>query len=329
MMCEKGILAAERVRKQKKMRIDVTFDAEGTILRGWLYLPEQGKEPFPLVVMTHGWAGVKELSLDLFAEAFADADLAALVYDHRNFGASDGLPRQEIDPWAQVRDYRHAITFAQTLPRIDHQRIGIWGSSYSGGHVLVVGAIDKRAKCVVAQVPTISGWRNTLRRFPSDAWADMRKRFDADRQARFNGKAPTMIPISSERSDADVGTLSPGTAEIDQPVGNDGSAWLRNISRERPATWPNEITLRSLEMYAEYEPGSYIERIGPTPLLVITAEADTLTPTDEILAAYERACEPKQLRIVPGGHYDIYGWQRLTAIAAAREWFLQHLQAAR
>jgi fermentation-respiration switch protein FrsA (DUF1100 family) len=100
------------------------------------------------------------------------------------------------------------------------------------------------------------------------------------------------------------------------------------MSRERCATWRNEMTLRSLEMYAEYEPGSYIERIGPTPLLVITADADTLTPTDEILAAYGRACEPKQLRIVPGGHYDVYGWQRPTAIAAAREWFLQHLQAA-
>lgn len=102
-----------------------------------------------------------------------------------------------------------------------------------------------------------------------------------------------------------------------------------NYFLHTPATWPNEITLRSLEMYAEYEPGSYIERIGPTPLLVITADADTLTPTDEILAAYERAREPKQLRIVPGGHYDIYGWQSPTAIAAAREWFLQHLQAAR
>ena len=323
------MLATERVRKQKKMRIDVTFDAEGTALRGWLYLPEQGREPFPLVVMAHGWAGVKELSLDLFAEAFADAGLAALVYDHRNFGASDGLPRQEIDPWAQVRDYRHAITFAQTLPRIDHQRIGVWGSSYSGGHVLVVGAIDKRVKCVVAQVPTISGWRNTLRRFPGDTWAAMRERFDADRQARFSGKTPTMVPIVAERADADVGTLPTSTTEMDQIVGNDGSAWLRSMLMERPAAWSNEITLRSLEMYAEYEPGSYIERIGPTPLLVITADADTLTPTDEILAAYERAREPKQLRIVPGGHYDIYGWQRPTAIAAAREWFLQRLQTER
>ena len=77
------------------------------------------------------------------------------MFDNRNFGASDGQPRQEIDPWQQVRDYRDAITFAETLDATDPDRIGIWGSSYSGGHVLVVGAIDRRVKCVVAQVPRI------------------------------------------------------------------------------------------------------------------------------------------------------------------------------
>ena len=71
-----------------------------------------------------------------------------LAYDHRNFGDSDGEPRQELDPWVQVRDYRHAITFAQTLDGVDPDRVGVWGSSYAGGHVLVVGAIDRRVGCV-------------------------------------------------------------------------------------------------------------------------------------------------------------------------------------
>jgi dipeptidyl aminopeptidase/acylaminoacyl peptidase len=69
--------------------------------------------------------------LDRFADAFAAARLGALVFDNRNFGASDGEPRQEIDPWQQVSDYRDAITFAETLPETDPARIGIWGSSYS------------------------------------------------------------------------------------------------------------------------------------------------------------------------------------------------------
>jgi len=308
------------------MRTDITFDAEGTILRGWLYLPDKGQEPFPLVVMAHGWGAVKEMYLDLYADAFATAGLATLVYDHRNFGASDGLPRQEIDPWAQMRDYRHAITFATTLPQVDSARIGVWGTSYSGGHVLVVGALDARVACVVSQVPTISGGRNTARRFPGDTLTALRGRFDADRHARFHGGAPAMVPVVAELNAAEVGTPAATTSEVSEPIGNDGAQWFRAMPPERRAAWRNELTLRSIEMYAEYEPGGYIERIGPTPLLMITADADTLTPTDEILAAYGRAREPKQLLIVPGGHYDIYGTQRGTAIAAAREWFLQHLQ---
>jgi len=90
------------------------------------------------------------------------------VFDNRNFGASDGEPRQEIDPWMQVRDYSDAITFAQGLDQTDPGRIGIWGSSYSGAHVLVVAAIDRRVKCVVSQVPLISGYHGFRRLVGAD-----------------------------------------------------------------------------------------------------------------------------------------------------------------
>src|SRR5260370_6805070 len=103
--------------------------------------------------MADGCSAVKEMYLDSFAEVFAAAGRSVLVFDNRNFGASDGEPRQEIDPWAQVRDYRHAITYASTLAEVDAARIGIWGSSYSGGHVLVVAAIDRRVKAVRSQTP--------------------------------------------------------------------------------------------------------------------------------------------------------------------------------
>ncbi|MCP8323195.1 MAG: alpha/beta fold hydrolase, partial [Candidatus Methylarchaceae archaeon HK02M2] len=128
------------------------FDAENVTLRGWLYLPDGSIGPVPTIIMAHGFTAVKEMYLDKYAEVFADAGLGVLVFDNRNFGASDGEPRQEIDPWAQVGDYRHAISFARTLPEVDKEKIGIWGTSYSGGHVLMVGAVDPRVKCVVSQV---------------------------------------------------------------------------------------------------------------------------------------------------------------------------------
>src|SRR5260370_15211566 len=139
-------------------RRDIEFNAEGVILRGWFYAAEPS--PAPAVVMAHGFSAVKEMYLDRFAEVFHGAGLNVLVFDNRNFGASDGEPRQEIDPWAQVRDYRHAITYASTLPEVDAARIGIWGSSYSRGHVLVVSAFDRRVQAVVSQVPLLSGPAN-------------------------------------------------------------------------------------------------------------------------------------------------------------------------
>jgi uncharacterized protein len=169
------------------MREDIEFDAEGVTLRGWLYLPAGATGPVPTVVMAHGFSAVKEMHLDSFAEAFTLGGLGALVFDNRNFGASDGEPRQEIDPWAQVRDYRHAITFAQTLAEVDPDRIGVWGSSYSGGHGLVLGAIDKRVKCVAVQVPLVSGFRNIKRLVRQDFIAANRAAFDDDRAARFRG----------------------------------------------------------------------------------------------------------------------------------------------
>jgi len=91
-------------------RRDIAFDAEGITLRGWFYPAEGASGPAAAVVMAHGFSAVKEMYLDSFAEVFAAGGLNVLVFDNRCFGASDGQPRQEIDPWAQVRDYRHAIT---------------------------------------------------------------------------------------------------------------------------------------------------------------------------------------------------------------------------
>ena len=168
------------------MRKDIEFKTEdGVTLRGWHYVPEGAGGPAPTIVMAHGFSAVKEMYLDRFAEAFAEAGLASIVFDNRNFGASDGEPRYEIDPWQQVRDYRDAITYAETLPETDAERIGIWGSSYSGGHVLVVGAIDRRVKCVVSQVPLASGHGNARRLIRADFLAGVQGMVDADRRARM------------------------------------------------------------------------------------------------------------------------------------------------
>jgi len=299
-------------------RRDIEFDAEGVTLRGWFYDADGASGAAPTVVMAHGFSAVKEMYLDRFAEAFAAAGLNALVFDNRNFGASDGEPRQEIDPVQQVRDYRHAITYATTLDEVDPTRIGAWGSSYSGGHVLVLGAIDRRVKAVVAQVPLVSGSANVAELVRVDFRAGFRQMFDDDRAARYRGDPPAMVPVVAEDPLAPSALPTP-----------DSWTWFTETGKTRAPSWKNEVTLRTVEMLGEYEPAAYIGRISPTPLLMVVARQDHLTPVHLAIDAYERAREPKRLVILPGGHFDAYVDGFDEASAPARDWFVEHLGAGR
>jgi fermentation-respiration switch protein FrsA (DUF1100 family) len=270
-------------------------------------LPE-GPGPHPAVVVTNGFGSVKELFLDHpYHDVFAAAGLAVLVYDHPCCGASDGLPRNELDPIAQQRAYHDAITFLTLQPEVDGDRIGIWGTSYSGGHVLTVGWTDARVRCVVAQAMTVSGFKNQQRRSTPDGLADLRRRWAEDRCARARGE----------------------DAETIQQVPDTGASaeYYAGLPDEIRAYWPNRITLRSLELYGQYEPAAFIERISPKPLLVIVARDDTITYPVDCFEAYARAREPKRLVVIDGGHHSLYTDRFPEASAAAREFFVEHLQA--
>jgi fermentation-respiration switch protein FrsA (DUF1100 family) len=296
-------------------RRDIEFDAEGVTLRGWHYpAGDAGGSGRPAVVMAHGFSAVKEMYLDSFAEVFNAAGLNVVVFDNRNFGASDGEPRQEIDPWAQVRDYRDAITYASTLPEVDAKRIGIWGSSYSGGHVLVVGAIDRRVKAVVCQVPLISGHDNLRALVRADFIAGFRQLFEADRLARFRGEPPATVPV------VDADPLAPSA--LPTP---DSWEWFTETGKTRAPAWRNEVTLRSVEMFTEYEPGTYLPWISPTPLLMLVAVGDHLVPSELAIAAFDTAHEPKKLVILPGPHFGAYTTGFDAASGHARDWFTEHL----
>jgi len=282
-------------------RRDIEFDAEGVTLRGWFYPAGAGGGSGAAVVMAHGFSAVKEMYLDAFAEVFAAGGLNVVVFDNRCFGASGGEPRQEIDPWAQVRDYRHAITYAGTLAEVDPRRIGIWGSSYSGGHVLV---------------PLISGHANLRALVRADFIAGFREQFDADRLARFRGDPPAMVAV------VDKDPLAPSA--LPTP---DSWEWFSETGRTRAPAWRNEVTLRSVEMFTEYEPGSYLPHVSPTPFLMLVAEGDHLVPSELAIAAFDTAHQPRELVILPGGHFEAYTKGFETSSGQARDWFSRYLAA--
>jgi cephalosporin-C deacetylase-like acetyl esterase len=293
-------------------RDDVEFDAEGGVkLRGWLFIPD-GSGRHPAITMAHGYAGVKEHGIEPFARSFADAGFVVLLHDHRTFGASDGEPRQDVDPWRQIADWRRAISFLESRPEVDAHRIGLWGTSYAGGHAIVLGATDRRLRCVVAQVPTISGYEQGLRRIPPDAVAALEDTFADDERAQARGEPPRYQALVS--ADPALPASYRARDAID--------FYLQPIPE---GIWENTVTVRSTRAARMYEPGAWIGRVSPTPLLMVVALSDAITVTELALAAYERALEPKRLELVPGGHFDPYRSRFAQSSRAALEWFGAHL----
>lgn len=292
-------------------RVDVEFAVSREMrLRGWLFTPT-GSEPAPAITMAHGFAGVKEHRLEAYAQEFCEAGFAVLVHDHRNFGSSDGTPRNDIDPWQQISDWRRAITFLEGQERVDPTRIGLWGSSYSGGHAIVLGATDRRLKCIVAQVPTISGFQQSLRRVAPDRVAALEDSFTEDERAQFRGEPPRTQAVVS----LDAGLPAAYRTQ---------EAYDFYCQPMPQGAWENSVTLRSSRLARMYEPGVFIDRVSPTPLLMVIGTHDDITLTDVALAAYERALQPKRLVMIGGGHFDPYRTQFAASSEAALAWFREH-----
>ena len=299
------------------MRRDVTFPGfGGTALRGWLYLPET-EAPVPGVAMAHGLSAVKEMALDRYAEAFCGGGLAVLVYDHRNLGASDGEPRQEINPWAQTRDYRYALSWLAERPEVDAARLGVWGSSFSGGQAIVLGACDERVKAAVANVPFAG--------LPGTDYGETKARFEtlcaalldeSGRGPADTGDALSVTVVREQGSDA--------PCILDQP---ESAEWFLRTGGEPGSTWSNQITLRNaFGGDPPFDPGVCFAYVSPTPLLLVVAEEDRVADVSVARQGFERAKQPKRIVEIPGHHFVPYDGEALIAASgAARDFFLEHL----
>jgi uncharacterized protein len=283
----------------------VVFASEGTALRGTLYRGA-GPGPRPAAVMAHGFTAVAA-QLEPQALAISAAGYTVLAYDHAGFGRSDGYPRQEVDPPRQVRGYRDAVSYLRQRDDIDGDRIALWGSSFSGGHVLMAGALDPRVRAVVSQVPFVAGWDLIALRPDADEFVAA---LVAEREARSRGAAPTLLPVIAERGEP---CAFPGRSGYD-------------FFKDAGPTWRNEVTLSSFEHVRGYEPGWWAHRLSPRALLMIVTAEDRVTPADHARAAFDRAGEPKQLIVIEGDHFAPYAGPGLEQAMAATVAFLdRHL----
>lgn len=264
----------------------VVFTSGGDDCVGYLFQPATSGAPVPCVVLGHGFTGTQDRLLGS-AERFAAEGMAALTFDYRNFGESGGDPRQLIRIEDQLEDFRNAIAFARRQPGIDPERIGLWGSSLGGGHVIILAAEDDRIAAVVAQVPFNGVPKQVEGRSPGTTLKVLAA-MARDTIRGWLGRSPAYIKAVGEQGEVAVMASAEAQKTIDA------------MDSEK---WENRVAPRVLWEMMRYKPGKVAARIT-APVLVCIAEFDkeTLAETQVALAAGPQAT----LKRYPIEHFDIY-----------------------
>ncbi len=270
----------------------------------------------PCVVLAHGFAGTVDSGLMPYAERFAAAGIDALAFDYRHFGASGGEPRQLVSIPRQLEDYAAAIAFARTLPEVDPGRIAVWGSSYSGGHVVPVAVADGHVAAVIAQTPAMDGIATLVN------------------VARYAGPAHLgrlvlaglrdLLAGARHQPPVPIGVVGPpgSLAAMTSP---DSEAGYLAIAGE---SWRNEVPARIMLRAGTYRPGLQADRL-PCPMLVQIADRDAIAPPKAAQAAVWLATGRGEARTYPIGHFDVYvGAPFERAVADQLHFLGRHLRGA-
>ncbi|MFY9917434.1 MAG: alpha/beta fold hydrolase [Mycobacterium sp.] len=296
----------------------LSFQSEGSTIAAVLYLPSDADSACPCVVLAHGFSGTMDWIVGDFAATFAAGGLAALIFDYRYLGASEGEPRQLISSRKQCEDLRHAVAFVRSRPEIDASRIALWGTSLGGAHVLTLAREDREIAAVVANVPGVDLFKGTRGRYvPPHMRLPLRKIVGAtarllgaavlDAACGAMGLAPFYIPV--------YGRL--GHAVFSDP---DLAPLFRNVEENAP-TWRNRVTPRFFFTAPRYHDGGF-EQIA-MPLMVTVARDDEVISTAFVKEKAAKAPN-HEIREYPVRHFEMYHGAVRDEVAADQLAFLQH-----
>jgi uncharacterized protein len=288
-------------------RQNIQFASGGVRCAGWFYQARTNGGT-PCIVLAHGFGGTREMRLDAYAETFAEAGYHALVFDYRHFGDSEGEPRQILDIKKQHQDWHAAIQFARTLPGVDPGRMILWGTSFSGGHVIPVALGERGISAVISQVPHLNGISTAMAsgtvqnfRLGSAAWRDV--------ACMVLRRSPHYVPIVGQ----------PGTvAAMTAPDAEEGVKKLYPEGYEPT----NLVAARIFLQVGLYSPGNMASRLT-MPWLVQVATEDLTTPVKPAVKAVMKAPRGK-LITYRCGHFDVYVPPLFNQVVEDQLTFLKH-----
>jgi pimeloyl-ACP methyl ester carboxylesterase len=293
------------------MRIDVEFTSRGATLRGWLFQPEV--ELAPAVIMAHGFSATRSMVIDKYAEAFYAAGFTVLLYDHRGFGASDGDPPRQVNPWLQARGYLDAVAFLSKLDGVDPDRISVWGDSLSAGVACVAATIDERIGAVVAQVPAFGASEP-----PADKdgklFQAMRHMVLSPDVLGFGGPVQGPLPVVSSDQVRHPSALKPLTA----------FRWFVEYGGALGSNWVNDVAL-SLEGWQPGLCAPYLKQ----PVLMLVSPKDEMARANPriVRKIFDSLCGPKEWYAIGGGHFgvlyhpsELFSESRAIQVGFLRRW---------
>jgi len=299
------------------LKTEVVHFNSGSARLAAAFLKPSGRTPkggWPCVVMAHGLGGTRTAGLMPFAEHFAAAGLAVLVFDYRGFGASGGEPRQVVDVKMQLADWATAIAYARSGSEINPQRVALWGSSFSGGLVIAAAVADGRVAAVSSQGGMLDGlaaFRNLLK-----------------------SEGPMQVAKVSALALRDAAQASLGLPRMTLPVvGAPGSMAVLTTPdsmpgylRITPQDWVNAISLSWMLTLPLFRPNLMAAKL-PCPVLFCIAERDAVVPPAAVEDAARRAGSRAEVVRYPRGHFEIYVDEGF--VDSARDqtaFFIKHLK---
>lgn len=275
-------------------RKDITISSHNDELSGWLY-PAAGAAPgakSPVIVMAHGLGGTKTMRLDAYCERFSREGYVCVAFDYRYFGGSTGKPRGLVDVGRQIQDWDAVIAFASKLPQVDPARIAIFGTSFSGGHVIRIAATNPLVKAAVSQCPFTDGMASSS---TPGLWNVPRMALLSLWDTVFGtDDNPVRIPLVGENGKA---------AMMNAPDVYNGLHAILPEGTEKleVEAIPARLILQMPFLY----PGTYAKKVQ-VPILFAICGKDTVAPPGPTLR-YAKQAPKGVIKMHPNeGHFDIY-----------------------
>lgn len=282
---------------------------------------DQGR---PCVVMAHGFGTTRDSGLMPFAERFAAAGCEVLLFDYRGFGGSQGEPRQDVDHRRHREDFHAAVAWARTRPDVDPDRVAVWGSSYSGGHVIAVAAQDQRIAAIVSQGAAMDGLAALTGRGKvrapgleppaktSGKGSAIGRAVISDLGRAMTGRSPRMIAFLGD----------PGSGAM---ISGEGAVAFSKITGPM---FRNEMCARGIARIGFNRPVRFAHRVR-CPTLLVIAEYDEIAPSTVVHQVARRIGGRAEVASYDCGHFAIYAGEEFADSVARQVEFITRVLAPR